>query len=401
MDQAFITMPKGFKANGVCADLKGNGALDVGLVVSDVPANIAGVYTSNLVKGHSLTRSIKVINKGSKVRAMIVNAKNANAGVGPVGEEDAQKVAEAVASELGVTADEVITASTGVIGIRLPYEKIVAKVPELVSGLCSCEEAAHKAELAMMTTDTQPKEVAATITLKNGTEVTIAAMAKGSGMIHPNLATMISEFTTDADIVPELLHKMLKEAVSHTFNRVTVDGDTSVCDMVVIMANGVSGAVIEEGTEDAALFQEAFTSLALDLSKMIASDGEGATKFVEIEVFGARDEYDAYLIVSSIAKSPLCKTAIYGMDANWGRIATAAGYSGAKFDPNNLSISLCGVQMCKDGVSLEFSEEEMAELLKAHDINVKVELKEGDAYDRMFTCDYSHDYITINGSYRS
>ncbi|MCQ2528751.1 MAG: bifunctional glutamate N-acetyltransferase/amino-acid acetyltransferase ArgJ [Saccharofermentans sp.] len=401
MDQAFITMPKGFKANGVCADLKGNGALDVGLVVSDVPANIAGVYTSNLVKGHSLTRSIKVINKGGKVRAMIVNAKNANAGVGPVGEEDAQKVAEAVASELGVTADEVITASTGVIGIRLPYEKIVAKVPELVSGLSSSEEAGHKSELAMMTTDTQPKEVAATITLKNGTEVTIAAMAKGSGMIHPNLATMISEFTTDADIAPELLHKMLKEAVSHTFNRVTVDGDTSVCDMVVIMANGVSGAVIEEGTEDAALFQEAFTSLALDLSKMIASDGEGATKFVEIEVFGARDEYDAYLIVSSIAKSPLCKTAIYGMDANWGRIATAAGYSGAKFDPNNLSISLCGVQMCKDGVSLEFSEEEMAELLKAHDINVKVELKEGDAYDRMFTCDYSHDYITINGSYRS
>lgn len=401
MENAYITLPKGFKANGVCADLKGNGALDVGLVVSEVPANVAGVYTSNLVKGHSLTRSIKVINKGGKVRAMIVNAKNANAGVGPIGEEDAQQVANAVASELGVTPDEVLTASTGVIGIRLPYEKIVNKVPELVAGLSSDEETAHKAELAMMTTDTQPKEVAAVITLQNGTEVSIAAMAKGSGMIHPNLATMISEFTTDADIAPELLHKMLKEAVSHTFNRVTVDGDTSVCDMVVVMANGMSGAVIEEGTEDAAIFQEAFTNLALDLSKMIAADGEGATKFVEIEVEGAANEYDAYLIVSAIAKSPLCKTAIFGMDANWGRIATAAGYSGAKFDPNGLSIYLCGVLMCKDGVSIDFSEEELAELLKAHDINVKVVLKEGDAYDRMFTCDYSYDYIKINGSYRS
>ena len=401
MENAYITLPKGFKANGVCADLKGNGALDVGLVVSEVPANVAGVYTSNLVKGHSLTRSIKVINKGGKVRAMIVNAKNANAGVGPIGEEDAQQVANAVASELGVTPDEVLTASTGVIGIRLPYEKIVNKVPELVAGLSSDEETAHKAELAMMTTDTQPKEVAAVITLQNGTEVSIAAMAKGSGMIHPNLATMISEFTTDADIAPELLHKMLKEAVSHTFNRVTVDGDTSVCDMVVVMANGMSGAVIEEGTEDASIFQEAFTNLALDLSKMIAADGEGATKFVEIEVEGAANEYDAYLIVSAIAKSPLCKTAIFGMDANWGRIATAAGYSGAKFDPNGLSIYLCGVLMCKDGVSIEFSEEELAELLKAHDINVKVVLKEGDAYDRMFTCDYSYDYIKINGSYRS
>lgn len=401
MENAYITLPKGFKANGVCADLKGNGALDVGLVVSEIPANVAGVYTSNLVKGHSLTRSIKVINKGGKVRAMIVNAKNANAGVGPIGEEDAQQVANAVASELGVTPDEVLTASTGVIGIRLPYEKIVNKVPELVAGLSSDEETAHKAELAMMTTDTQPKEVAAVITLQNGTEVSIAAMAKGSGMIHPNLATMISEFTTDADIAPELLHKMLKEAVSHTFNRVTVDGDTSVCDMVVVMANGMSGAVIEEGTEDAAIFQEAFTNLALDLSKMIAADGEGATKFVEIEVEGAANDYDAYLIVSAIAKSPLCKTAIFGMDANWGRIATAAGYSGAKFDPNGLSIYLCGVLMCKDGVSIEFSEEELAELLKAHDINVKVVLKEGDAYDRMFTCDYSYDYIKINGSYRS
>ena len=399
--EAYITLPKGFKANGVCADMKGNGALDVGLVYSETPCTIAGVYTKNLVKGHSLTRSIKLIKAGNKVRAMIVNAKNANAGVGPVGEVDAEEVAKAVASELNITTNEVITASTGVIGIRLPYEKIVAKVPELVAGLSSDEETAHKAELAMMTTDTQPKEVAATITLSDGKEITIAGMAKGSGMIHPNLATMICEFTTDADIEADVLQGMLSRAVSHTFNRVSVDGDTSVCDMVVVMANGAAGASIADGSEDAKLFEEALTGLSLDLSKMIASDGEGATKFVEIEVYGAASEYDAQLIVTAVARSPLCKTAIFGMDANWGRIATAAGYSGAQFDPNGLSISLCGIQMCKDGCQCDFSEEEIAELLKEHDINIRIDLKEGDCYDRMFTCDFSYDYVKINGSYRS
>lgn len=412
IEEAYIALPKGFKANGVAAGLKSNAAninldvekslvLDVCLVESDVPANVAGVYTSNLVKGHSLTRSIKKIDMGGKMRAMIVNSKNANAAVGKVGEEDAEEVAKAVAAKLGCSSDEILTASTGVIGTRLPYEKIVAKVPDLVDGLTSDAKTSHYAEYAMMTTDTVPKEVAAKITLKNGQEVTIAGMAKGSGMIHPNLATMIGIFTTDADIDRDILQESLKKAVAHTFNRVSVDGDTSVCDMVVVLANGASGAKIEKGSEDLQIFDEALESLSYDIARMLAADGEGATKFVEIEVNGAKDADDAKLIVTAVARSPLCKTAFFGMDANCGRILTAVGYSGAKFDPEKVDISLSGLEVYKDGVALPFDEDEALELLKKDEIYVSITLHEGDAYDRMFTCDFSYDYVKINGSYRT
>ncbi len=401
IEEAYITMPKGFKANGVSAGLKGNGALDLALVYTELPATVAGVYTSNLIKGHSLERSIKVIDSGKKLHGIVVNSKNANACVGNVGREDAATVAKAVADCLNVEEDTILTASTGVIGVRLPFEMIIAGVPSLVEGLSDSKEAAHNSERAIMTTDTRPKEVSAKIVLKDNTEVTISGMAKGAGMIHPNLATMISVFTTDVEISKDLLQKMLKEAVSHTFNRVTVDGDTSCCDMVTVFANGASGAVIEEGTDDAKLFQDALTGLSEDLSRMIASDGEGATKFVEVEVFGAKDEYDAKLVVSSVAKSPLCKTAFYGMDANFGRVITAAGYSGASFDPYKVDIDLGDFPVYRDGCALLFDEEEVLEILKQHDLNIKIYLHEGDAYDRMFTCDFSHDYVTINGSYRT
>lgn len=401
IEEAYITLPKGFKASGIAAGLKGNDKLDVGLVVSDTPANVAGVYTSNLVKGHSLVRSIDIIKSGSKVRGMITNSKNANAGVGHIGIEDADKVANAVAKELGCTSSEILTASTGVIGFRLPYDKIIASVPNLVKSLGSTAECGHNAEYAMMTTDTVPKEVAAQLTLSDGKVVTLAAIAKGSGMIHPNLATMISIFTTDADIESSLLDDMIHRAVKHTFNRVSVDGDTSVCDEVVIMANGASGAKIVADSEDAEIFYSAFESLANDIARMIAADGEGATKFVEIEVFGAKDEYDAKLIVTSIARSPLCKTAIYGNDANCGRILTAAGYSGATFDPEKIDIKVNDFLFYKDGCAIPFDEDEALELLKVHDIHIEIILHEGDAYDRMYTCDFSHEYVTINGDYRS
>ena len=396
--EAYITLPKGFKANGVAAGLKSDAAnvnpdvdkslvLDVALVESDVPAVVAGVYTSNLVKGHSLVRSIRKIGQGGKMRGMIVNSKNANAGVGKEGEEDADKVAKAVADELGCTSDEILTASTGVIGTRLPYEKIINKVPELVSGLSADAKNAHYAEYGMMTTDTLPKEVAASITLKDGKEVTIA--------------TMIGIFTTDADIDKDLLQDALKKAVAHTFNRVTVDGDTSVCDMVVVMANGMSGAVIEKDTEDLKLFEEALEELSYDIARMLASDGEGATKFIEIEVTGAADEYDAKLIVTAVARSPLCKTAFFGEDANIGRVLTAVGYSGAKFDPEKIDILVGGMLFFHDGVCVPFDEDEAAKILAEHDIHVEIRLQEGDAYDRMFTCDFSYDYVKINGSYRT
>ncbi|MCQ2533161.1 MAG: bifunctional glutamate N-acetyltransferase/amino-acid acetyltransferase ArgJ [Clostridia bacterium] len=401
LDKAYITMPEGFKANGISADLKGNNALDVALIVSDVPCSVAGTYTSNLVKGHSLVRSIDVINKGNKIRGIIVNSKNANACVGQKGYDDACTIASSVSELLGCSGDEILTASTGVIGTRLPVDKIKAVLPQLVNSLSTEEQAAHNAELAMMTTDTVPKEVSAKVTLHDGRQITISGMAKGSGMIHPNLATMIGVFTTDADIDSQVLDKLIHSAVAHTFNRVSVDGDTSVCDMVIIMANGKSGIKIEENSEDYSIFDEAFTSLSNDIAQMIASDGEGATKFIEIEVFGAKDANDAKLIVTSVARSPLCKTAFFGMDANCGRIITAVGYSGATFDPDKVDLELSGLPVYKDGCAIDFDEDVAHELLTKHDINVKITLHEGDAYDRMYTCDFSYDYVKINGSYRS
>ena len=220
-------------------------------------------------------------------------------------------------------------------------------------------------------------------------------------MIHPNLATMISIFTTDCGIASASLKKMLQKAVKYTFNRVSVDGDTSVCDMVVVFANGASGVEIEEGSEDYQLFENALCELAEDIARMLASDGEGATKFVEIEVHGAANEKDAKLIVTSVARSPLCKTAFFGEDANIGRILTAVGYSGASFDPEKVDIRLSGLLMYKDGAAVNFDEEEASRLLAEHDIKVDITLYEGDAYDRMFTCDFSYDYVKINGSYRT
>ena len=401
MDNSYITMPKGFKATGVCADLKGEGKLDFALVYSESPATVSGVYTSNLVKGHSLQRSIKLIANGKSKRAIAINAKNANACVGPVGETDADEIAKAIAEKLSIDSDEVLTASTGVIGIRLPVEKMISHVPTLVSSLGSDEQSAHNAELAMMTTDTVPKEVSAKIALQDGKEVTVAAMAKGSGMIHPNLATMISVFTTDAKIEKDLLDKMLKNAVSHTFNRVSVDGDTSVCDSVMVFANGESGVEIKEGTEDAEIFQDTLTSLSTDLARMIACDGEGATKLLEVIVKNAASESDAKLVVTAIARSPLCKTAIFGEDANFGRFITAAGYSGASFDPNKLDMYVGDLLVCKDGDATITDEDAAAKLLDEHDITVTVDLNAGTFEDRMFTCDFSYDYVKINGSYRS
>ncbi|MCR4702139.1 MAG: bifunctional glutamate N-acetyltransferase/amino-acid acetyltransferase ArgJ [Saccharofermentans sp.] len=413
LTKSYITMPKGFKANGVSAGMKcsdpaninendpKSSYLDVGMVYSDTICNVAGVYTSNLVKGHSLVRSIDIIENKGKAKGIIVNSKVANAGVGAIGVEDASKVAECAASILGCDPAEILTASTGVIGTRLPLDKINRVIPSLVEGLSDSEETAHNAEFAMMTTDTVPKEVSAQIELSGGKTVTISGMAKGSGMIHPNLATMICVFTTDCCIDSSSLKKMLQKAVKYTFNRVSVDGDTSVCDMVIVLANGASGVKVTEGTEDYLLVENALCELSEDIARMLASDGEGATKFVEIEVHGAKDEKDAKLIVTSVARSPLCKTAFFGEDANIGRILTAVGYSGASFDPEKVDIRLSGLLMYKDGAAVAFDEDEASRLLAEHDIKVDITLYEGDAYDRMFTCDFSYDYVKINGNYRT
>ena len=382
IENAYITLPKGFIANGVHAGLKPNGNPDLAYIGSDRPAQIAGVYTSNLVKGHSLTRSISLIKSRDSVRGILINSGNANACVGADGENDATAMAEKAASLLGVSADEILTASTGVIGSRLPLDKLTAAIPGLIENASSAEECGHLAERAIMTTDTQPKEVAATVSIF-GKEITIAAIAKGSGMIHPNLATMISVFTTDANISQDVLQEMISNNVKDTYNRVSVDGDTSVCDMVVIFANGASETPeIKKGTEEYDTFKEAFHALCFDLAKMIASN-------------------DAYLCVLAICRSPLCKTAIFGQDANCGRFITALGYSGADIDPDKISMFLSGLPVYEKGVALPFDEDVAKEKLSEHDILIRIELNDGEYNDRMWTCDFTYDYVKINASYRS
>ncbi len=400
IEESAITAPKGFLAAGVSCGLKKSAALDLALVYSQTPAAVAGVYTQNLVKGHSLQRTIKLINNQSKVQAILVNSGNANACVGKEGLEDAESIANAIAQELGCSNEAVLTCSTGVIGQRLPTAKILAGIAKLTQSANASPEAGHKAMSAMMTTDLVPKEVAIQLEIQ-GKTVTIAGMAKGSGMIHPNLATMIGIITTDAGISNSVLQQLLKRAVAHSFNRVTVDGDTSVCDSVILLANGESGVSINLDSPECDSFYQGLEAICQSLAKKLAADGEGATKLVEVEVKHAPSAQDAYLILLAICRSPLCKTAIFGEDANWGRFITAAGYSGAQFNPEKISIAIGDLLLCEQGVALPFDEIKAKEILSQKEIYICLDLHQGEYWDRMWTCDYSYDYIKINGSYRS
>jgi glutamate N-acetyltransferase/amino-acid N-acetyltransferase len=396
-----ITSPKGFRASGVHCGLKKTEAPDLALVISDVPAHVAGVYTKNLVKGHSLVRTMQILKNCKNARGVIINSGNANACVGENGLRDADEMASSVASGISCSPDEILTCSTGVIGQRMNMSKILSGIPKLVSSLSSKIDAGHEAMRAIMTTDTIPKESTARIEVGSHC-ITISGMAKGSGMIHPDMATMISIITTDAEIQTDLLQELLSEVVGHTFNRVSVDGDTSVCDTLLIFANGRSGAPeILRGSAEYTLFKDALTQICIDLSRMIAKDGEGATKLVEVEVNGAASARDAYLILQAICRSPLCKTMFFGEDANVGRIMTAAGYSGANFDPAKVNFSMGDLLVFEKGIALPFDEAEAKRILKKPEILISMNLNEGDFSDRMWTCDFSYDYVKINGSYRS
>jgi glutamate N-acetyltransferase/amino-acid N-acetyltransferase len=393
-----VTAPKGFKAAGVSCGLKDNNNKDLAIISSDDMAIAAGVFTKNVVKGHSLQLTMEHIKNGC-AKAVVINSGNANACVGEGGLKNAKEIAEVTGNLLGCDSENILVGSTGVIGIPLDMPKILAGVKKASSSLSI--EGSDDAVQAIMTTDLVKKKIAVEIEIQ-GKKVKIGAVAKGSGMIHPNMATMISVITTDINISKELLNKALKEAISHTFNRVSVDGDTSVCDMVVILANGKaenSGILNEDAEYNN--FKSALESVCEYLSRLIAKDGEGATKLIEVIVEGAASSDDAYKMVSSIAKSPLVKTAIFGEDANWGRIITAAGYSGAEFDPNLIDISIGSLMVCKNGTALDFDEGEAKKILEKDKVQIKVNLKKGDFSDRIWTCDFSYDYVKINGSYRS
>jgi glutamate N-acetyltransferase / amino-acid N-acetyltransferase len=395
-----ITLPLGYKAAGVACGLKKNGSLDLALLVSDQPAAAAGVFTRNIVKGHSLQLSQQHMQSGT-ARAVIINSGNANACVGEAGLTDARKMAELVSFAVGCPANQVITGSTGVIGKRLDMAAIQKGVEMASSQLSGSAEAGHMAERAMMTTDLIPKEAAVRFRI-GGHEVTVAGMAKGSGMIHPNMATMIGVITTDCAVDAPLLEQLLRQAVAHTFNRVSIDGETSVCDMLIALANGLAGnqPVLADSAEAGSLL-EAIMEVCQSLSRLIASDGEGATKLIEIRAERAKTPDDAYKVVLAVARSPLVKTAVFGEDANCGRIITAAGYSGADFDPSLCDIYLGSLKVCESGAVLLFDEQRAKAILQEKEILIRIDLQQGEAADRIWTCDLSCDYVRINGSYRT
>lgn len=393
-----VTAPKGFTAAGVACGTKKNDKKDLAIVCSEDNAIAAGVFTTNVVKGHSLQVSMEHIKNGI-ARAIVINSGNANACVGEGGYKDAKDMTSLTAELLHCEPQNILVNSTGVIGSKLNMPNIRSGIRSAVNALAV--DGSGDAEEAIMTTDLVPKEIAVEIELQ-GEKVRIGGMAKGSGMIHPNMATMIGIITTDANISRSLLDKALKHCVKSTFNRVSVDGDTSVCDSVFILANGFADndAIVKDDYEYS-VFVNALLHVCTYLARLIAKDGEGATKLIEVIVDGAADEADAYKVVSAVAKSPLVKTTIFGEDANWGRIITATGYSGATFDPNLTDISIGNLLVCRNGTAVSFDEEAAKEILKQKEISIKINLKKGNASDRIWTCDFSYDYVKINGSYRS
>ncbi|CCO07840.1 bifunctional glutamate N-acetyltransferase/amino-acid acetyltransferase ArgJ [Desulforamulus hydrothermalis] len=393
-----VTAARGFLAGGAAAGLKKNGQLDLALIYSSTPARAAGVYTTNLVQAAPLVLTRRRVAAGT-ARAVIINAGNANACTGARGLSDAAAMAGAAAAALDIEEQQVLVASTGVIGVPLPVEKIAAAVPALAASLSP--ENHSRAARAIMTTDLVAKEYAVQVALANRT-ITIGGMAKGSGMIHPNMATMLCFITTDANIGSQALQAALKQAVDDSFNMITVDGDTSTNDMVLALANGqAANPEIMPDTDDFRLFYGGLLEVCSCLAKMIARDGEGATRLIEVTVTGAPTVQDARLAARAVAGSNLFKAAVFGQDANWGRILCAVGYSGANFRPDRVDIYIGDVQVAGNGGALDFAEERAAAMLKQDPVTVRVDLKCGAHRATAWGCDLTYDYVRINGSYRT
>jgi len=393
-----VVAPLGFLAAGVSAGLKSEGKRDLALVVAEKPAPAAAVFTTNKVAAAPVVVSRRHI-AGGRARAVVINAGNANACTGAAGERDAVEMAEATARLLGCETSEVIVSSTGVIGVALPIGKITAAIPDAVEMLDS--RSGDEAARAIMTTDTFAKQMAVSVDV-DGRRTTVGGMAKGSGMIAPNMATMIAVITTDAPLTSEACDVILRHAVGLTFNRVTVDMDTSTNDMCVLLASGANGGErIPASGEAFELVKEAVHAVAGELARMIARDGEGATKLVTITVSGATSESDAEKAAFTIANSPLVKTALFGNDANWGRVAGALGRSGAAVDPNAFDIDFAGIPVCRGGAAIGFDEDEALLALKQPEVAIEVDLHLGEGRATVWTCDLTYEYVRINGDYRS
>jgi len=401
-----LCAPQGFRAGGVwCGIRKKDDKRDLALIVSDRVCSAAGMYTTNKVKAASVLVTREHLADG-QCQAIICNSGNANACTGEAGLTAARRMARAAGTALGIEPRLVAVGSTGVIGVPLPAEKVEAAIPGLLRSL-SPDYQGHSAALeAIMTTDTRKKEIALEFEL-DGKAVRIGAMAKGAGMIHPNMATMLSFITTDAAISPALLDSALRLAVRRSFNRVTVDGDTSTNDMVIILANGRAGnAPIEKDSANFQHFCAALEQVCINLAQAIARDGEGATRLVSCTVQGAKDEECAEKLAKAVVGSSLVKAACFGADANWGRILCAMGYSGADFEPETVSVrfksSAGEVPVCKNGASIPFSEELAKAVLAQEEIEILIDLVDsGTASATCWGCDLTYDYVKINGDYRS
>lgn len=398
-----VTAPKGFLASGIhCGVKEGTTKKDLALIYSEVMANGAGMYTLNKVKGAPIQISKNHLHNG-KAQAIIVNSGNANTCNGENGLKNAETMTEVQAKALNIDTQDVVVASTGVIGVPLNIDAITKGIPCLTKSLS--KDGSKAAAESIMTTDTFMKEYSIQFEI-GGKTISLGAIAKGSGMIEPNMGTMLSFITTDLAISSDLLKEALKETVKVSYNRITVDGDTSTNDTVFLLANGLAeNEEITEKNEDYNTFVEALKEVCITISKMLAKDGEGATKLIECTVNGAYTEDDADVLAKSVIKSSLVKTAIFGSDANWGRILCALGYSGANFDPDKVDVyfeSEAGsIQVCKAGASLPFNEDLAKEILLKDEVKIKVDLFLGDASVTVWGCDLTYDYVKINGDYRS
>ncbi len=400
-----VTAAKGFMAASAAAGIKYENRQDMALVYSQAPAVTAGTFTTNVVKAAPVRWDMELVKTEETARALVFNSGIANAGTGQEGVKINEAMAGAVAEALEVDMRQVLTASTGVIGMQIPLDKFAAGAKALAPALSDTLEAGTRAAKAIMTTDTVSKECAVTFTI-GGKTVTLGGMSKGSGMIHPNMATMLALVTTDAAITKEMAQKALSADVKTTFNMISVDRDTSTNDTLILMANGLSEApVIDREGPEFDTFCRALHMVTETLAKKMAADGEGATKLLTAKVVHAAAKEDAAVLAKSVITSNLVKTAVYGSDANWGRILCALGYSGVSFDPDRVDVTIessaGSLMLAKNGMATDFSEELATEILSQKEVIVVADMKAGDQEATAWGCDLTYDYVKINGDYRS
>ena len=396
--KAGVTFPQGFKAAGVKAGIKKSGNLDVAVIYTEKEAAVAGTFTQNAVAAAPVFASKAVVKTGS-AHAIAANAGCANACTGEQGDKDARAMQSITAEALGCQADDVIVASTGVIGVNLPMDKMEKGLKQAAASLS--DNGSEKAGNAIITTDTYSKACATEITL-GGKKVRFGAIAKGSGMIQPNMATMLCFITTDAAIDSKLLQAALSEVVEVSFNMISIDGDMSTNDMAIVLANGAAGnPEITSKDADYETFKQTLQDICQGLAQRIASDGEGATKFLTVNVKGTKSFADAKTIGMSVAKSPLVKTAFFGEDPNWGRVICAVGYAGIPMDPQKTVVKFGGIPVYANGVGVAFDEEALRDVMAQHDIVIDIDMGDGDGEATVWTCDFSYEYVKINGEYHT